>query len=80
MRWGGVGGIVGGVARNLTIRVLGECSNAQYARLAYEVHLSLRAAGLGHRAFFFLDNEIKASDLFALFGEPLPLRSRWLCD
>jgi hypothetical protein len=60
--------------RDLTIRVLGEFSNAEYARLAYEVGLRLRASGLGDRAILLTDEAITAKAMEAVFGAPEPLR------
>jgi hypothetical protein len=60
--------------RDLKIRVFGDFSNAQYAYLAYEVGLRLKAAGLGDRAILLTDGAITGSDIDAVFGTPQPLR------
>ncbi|TCO58251.1 hypothetical protein [Actinocrispum wychmicini] len=62
--------------RDLTIRVLGEFSNAEYAGLAYEVGLRLRAAGLGERSILMVDGDMSSQDMHAFFGAPDPLPHR----
>jgi hypothetical protein len=49
--------------RDLTIRVLGDFSNRQYASLAYEVGLRLEAAGLGRRAILMTDGKISGIEM-----------------
>nr|WP_042182910.1 hypothetical protein [Kibdelosporangium sp. MJ126-NF4]CEL15221.1 hypothetical protein [Kibdelosporangium sp. MJ126-NF4]CTQ95737.1 hypothetical protein [Kibdelosporangium sp. MJ126-NF4] len=49
--------------RDLTIRVLGDFTNRQYASLAYEVGLRLDAAGLGKRAILMTDGKISGIEM-----------------
>ncbi|CAM3324404.1 hypothetical protein KIPE111705_02335 [Kibdelosporangium persicum] len=49
--------------RDLTIRVLGDFTNRQYASLAYEVGLRLEAAGLGKRAILVTDGKISGIEM-----------------
>lgn len=49
--------------RDLTIRVLGDFTNRQYASLAYEVGLRLEAAGLGKRAILMTDGKISGTEM-----------------
>lgn len=49
--------------RDLTIRVLGDFTNQQYASLAYEVGLRLEAAGLGKRAILMTDGKISGIEM-----------------
>lgn len=55
--------VVGMTYRDLTIRVLGDFSNQQYASLAYEVGLRLEAAGLGKRAILVTDGKISGIEM-----------------
>ncbi|MET0234571.1 MAG: hypothetical protein ABW224_08020 [Kibdelosporangium sp.] len=47
--------------RDLTIRVLGDFSDKQYASLAYEIGLRLEAAGLGKQAILVADSQISGT-------------------
>jgi hypothetical protein len=60
--------------RDLTIRVLGDFSNQQYATLAYEVGLRLEAAGLGKRAILVTDGKISGTEMDVAYTvrEPRP--------
>ncbi|MCE7006578.1 hypothetical protein LWC34_27660 [Kibdelosporangium philippinense] len=49
--------------RDLTIRVLGDFTNRQYASLAYEISLRLDAAGLGKRAILMTDGKISGTEM-----------------
>ncbi len=44
--------------RELTIRVLGDFTSLEYALLAYEIGMRLRAAGLGDRTLVMADGRI----------------------
>jgi hypothetical protein len=56
--------------RDLTIRVLGDFSNREYASLAYEVGLRLEAAGLGKRAFLVTDGKINGIEMYSAQDGP----------
>jgi hypothetical protein len=56
--------------RDLRIRVLGEFSNRQYARLAYEIGVRLRAAGLANQAILMPDDKITSRELATAWASP----------
>jgi hypothetical protein len=67
--------VVGMNYRDLTIRVLGDFSNEQYANLAYQVGLELEAAGLGKRAILLTDGKISGTEMDVAYAVRQP-RSR----
>ncbi|WP_076988870.1 hypothetical protein [Actinosynnema sp. ALI-1.44] len=56
--------------RDLTIRVLGDFTNRQYASLAYEVGLRLEAAGLGKQAILMTDGKISGIEMDMAYSSP----------
>jgi hypothetical protein len=53
--------------RDLTIRVLGEFDNQQYASLAYEIGLRLRECDLAKRAILVTDGKITGLEMDAAY-------------